>query len=109
MDNLYSKRGITIKKLAEKLLIYEIGDKIPKIEDLSKILNVGRGTVQDALKNLQQFDCIEIESKGHLGSFVKKKNFKKLLNFAGVEQINAVLPLPYSKKYEGIATGLSLE
>lgn len=55
---------------------------------------------------LQENGAIKLESKGHLGTFLIAKNTAILLAFAGITSIVGVMPLPYSKRYEGFATGL---
>ncbi|WP_230501075.1 GntR family transcriptional regulator YhfZ [Sutcliffiella rhizosphaerae] len=105
---LYSKRGLILQKLAEKLLFVEVNERIPKIEDLSIDLQVGRGTIQTSLQRLVELKAISLESRGHLGTYLRSKNHHELLKSAGMNQITAVMPLPYSKKYEGIATGLTI-
>lgn len=98
-----------MQKIAEALLFIEIGERIPRVGDLSSEFNVGRGTIQTILKKLEDLDCIKLESRGHLGTFLKRKNINNLLNYSGISQVTAVMPLPYSKKYEGLATGLTYE
>ncbi len=109
MENLFLKSGLITRKLAEELLFLKVGDRIPKIVDFTEKFQVGRGTIQSAFKRLEELECIKTESKGHLGTFLRSKNTKELLRCAGIERITAVMPLPYSKKYEGIASGLTFE
>lgn len=109
MDILYSKSGLVIQKIAEELLFYDVDHRIPKIEYLANKFQVGRGTIQSALKWLEDANGIKIESRGHLGTFLRYKDVKKLLRFSGLDNITAVMPLPYSRKYEGLASGLTYE
>lgn len=108
-EDLYSKKGIVLQKIAEELLFIEVGERLPKVGDFSEKYQVGRGTTQSALKRLEKENCIALEPRGHLGTFLRSKNLSNLLLFSGVNQITAVMPLPYSKKYEGLATGLTSE
>ena len=103
---LFSKNGIATYTLAREFIKYHVGDKIPTVSELSETLDLARGTVQNAVKLLQQSDAIRIESKGHVGSYLVKKNMTILLEFAGISSIVGVMPLPYSKRYEGLASGL---
>jgi hypothetical protein len=107
--NLYSKSGMVLRKLAEKLLFVEVNERIPRVGDLSKEFEVGRGTIQTSLQRLVDTKAIHLESRGHLGTYLRHKNNNELLKCAGMNQITAVMPLPYSKKYEGMATGLTME
>jgi hypothetical protein len=106
-EALLSKKGKTLLKVASLLLTIEKGQRIPKVESLAQQLNVGRGTIQSSLKILEEAKAIELLSRGHLGTFLLQKDVSKLLEFAGVNTITAVMPLPYSKKYEGLATALT--
>jgi hypothetical protein len=109
IEEFYSKSGLTLQKIAEELLIWEVGQRIPKISDLTEKYQVGRGTIQSALKKLEEVNCIKLESRGHLGTFLREKNLTKLLQYSGIGSITGVMPLPYSKKYEGLATGITSE
>lgn len=105
-QQLMSKNGVASMKLAKDFLSKNEGDKILTFSELSEILGVARGTVQNAVKFLQKNHAIELESRGHLGTFLKNKNMKVLLEIADVKFLGGVMPLPYSKQYEGLATGL---
>jgi biotin operon repressor len=105
-DQLLSKNGIAIINLAKVLLCFDIGQRTPTVTELCEQLNLSRGTVQNALKTLQTNDAVRIESKGHLGSYIVKKNTQILLQYAGITALVGAMPLPYSKKYEGLASGL---
>lgn len=109
MLKLNSKNSLTIKKLAKEFLSISENERIKTITEYSEIINVARGTIQNSLKVLIDDGAIEIQSKGHLGSFLIKKDFQKLLNFADIKFIAGVMPLPYSKRYEGLSTGILSE
>jgi YhfZ C-terminal domain/Helix-turn-helix domain len=109
LNSLYTKKGLVTQKVTEDLLFVEVDERIPKIDDLSKKFNVGRGTIQSVLKSLEESGCIELEARGHLGTFLRKKNIKQLLQLSGIKNFIGVMPLPYSKKYEGMATALHEE
>ena len=79
----------------------QCGEKVPTVSQLCEKYQLARGTVQNALKSLQQYDAIRLDAKGHKGSYLVKKNIRILLNFAGINSIG-VMPLLYSKRYEGL-------
>ncbi|MCG8641714.1 MAG: hypothetical protein MI862_18430, partial [Desulfobacterales bacterium] len=60
---------------------------------------------QSALKFLQETKAVKLESRGHLGTFIKKVDYQRLWEISDLGVIMAVMPLPYSKRYEGLATG----
>ncbi|MCD7034576.1 GntR family transcriptional regulator [Metabacillus sp. GX 13764] len=109
LQDLYSKSGMVMRKVAEELLFVEVGERVPKINELAEKYAVGRGTIQSVLKKMEETDCIKLESRGHLGTFLRMKNVPLLLNYGGVSNLVGVMPLPYSKKYEGLATALHEE
>ncbi|MDY5111263.1 GntR family transcriptional regulator YhfZ [Faecalicoccus sp.] len=103
---LYSKNGYSSMCLANMMLSIQQGERIPTVQEFSVKIGLARGTIQNALKFLIDQNAIELESRGHLGTFLKKKNMRALFGFAGIDSIVGVMPLPYSKRYEGLATGL---
>ncbi|MBD1382916.1 GntR family transcriptional regulator [Bacillus sp. IB182487] len=108
-ESLLSKRGLILQKIAEELLFIEMNDRIPSVGKFSEKFNVGRGTVQTALKYLEKSGCIKLEARGHLGTFLRMKEIPQLFKYCGAERLTGVMPLPYSKKYEGLASGLTSE
>jgi hypothetical protein len=108
-EPLYSKKVIILQKIAEELLFVDVNERIPKIGELAEKYQVGRGTIQTALKNLESVSCIKLDSRGHLGTFLRAKDVPCLLKYAGTSRIIGVMPLPYSKKYEGLASGFNSE
>ena len=105
-QKLLSKNGLSTMALAKEFLNCDIGDKIPTVSELNEKIGLARGTIQNSIKFLQSNGAIKLESKGHLGTYLIYKNTLILLAFAGISSIVGVMPLPYSKKYEGLATGL---
>ena len=103
---LFSKNGLSTRKLANLLITYEEGDRIPTVTELNDEIRLARGTVQNAIKLLQQCGAVELESHGKSGTILKRRDVKKLLEIAGINTILGVMPLPYSRRYEGLATGL---
>lgn len=103
---LYSKNGLSTMALAKIFLSIQIGEKIPTVTELNTILGQARGTIQNAIKSLQNSQTIQLEARGHLGTFLIQKDVNKLLAFAGITSIVGVMPLPYSKRYEGFASGI---
>ncbi|AQS56362.1 MAG: GntR family transcriptional regulator [Novibacillus thermophilus] len=105
-DRLYTKNGLAARKIAGRLLSVKPGERIPRVSDFASELSLGRGTVQGALRLLEDMGAIDLEARGHLGTFLKSKDDHALWEIAGMSQLVGVMPLPYSRKYEGLATGL---
>jgi hypothetical protein len=105
-EKFYSKNGLAAKNIALEILGLELGSKIPTVTDFCDELSLGRGTVQGAIKLLEMLGAIELEARGHLGTFLIRKDVSLLLDISGTGPLVGVMPLPYSKKYEGLATGI---
>lgn len=103
---LMQKNGLVAMKLARELETMQAGARIDTIAEYSEKYKTARGTVQSAIKLLEQYGAIKLEHKGHLGTFITYIDYKVIWEFTGFSTIMGVMPLPYSKLYEGLATGL---
>lgn len=103
---LFSKNGLSTRQLAQMLIPVQEGERIPTVTEIHEETQLARGTIQNAIKLLQSSGAITLEARGHLGSYLVKKDMQILLQIAGVNTIVGVMPLPYSKRYEGFATGI---
>jgi hypothetical protein len=106
-QSLLTKYGFAAQEIARKLIVSQLNERIPTVSDLAAEFALGRGTVQGAIKLLEDNKAVQLDSRGHLGTFLVYKDQKKLLEISGNRQIVGAMPLPYSKKYEGLATGIS--
>lgn len=106
MINLNSKNSLATKSLAKEFISLPINSRIKTITDYSSIIGVARGTIQNSIKLMRTNGALEIKSKGHLGSFLVYKDLHLLLAFADIKFLVGVMPLPYSKKYEGLSHGI---
>lgn len=105
-QDLLTKNGIAVRMLAREFLSLKPNDRIDTIGEYAQKFDLGRGTIQTALRYLEDNKAIELDSRGHLGTFILKLEYKKLWTSVGFSNISGVMPLPYSKRYEGLATGL---
>jgi hypothetical protein len=103
---LVSKQGLAAVKLANILLTHQPGDRIQPIQQYASEFAIGVGTVQAALAYLQEIGAVDLESRGHLGTFVRGISYPLVWSLSGQNQIVGGMPLPYSRRYEGLATGL---
>lgn len=108
VNDFYKKKGIAIEKIASELYLLKENDRMPIMTELQAQYHLSRGTVQNALAFLKNEKAIATRSRGHLGTFIMSIDYKKLQRFANAEQMVGTMPLPYSKLYEGLATGLYL-
>jgi hypothetical protein len=105
-QDLLTKNGIAAGQLAREFLSLKADDKIQTIGEYAELFDLGRGTIQTALKYLEDNGAIILDARGHLGTYIVKLDYKILWNLAGYNNISGVMPLPYSRRYEGLATGL---
>ena len=105
-NKLMQKIGLMASNLSNEFIQLDVDDRIPTVAFLSEKYETARGTVQSAIKLLQDYDAIKLESRGHLGTFITYIDYLKLLEVAGIKSLVGVMPLPYSKRYEGLATGI---
>ena len=106
MHVLMSKAGAVAHRLALELSAASAGDRMPTVQDLSERHQVGKGTVQAALALLEEAGAVEIRPRGKLGTFVTSIDHRLLWEMAGGSSVSVAMPLPYSRRYEGLATGL---
>jgi len=107
--NLMRKDGKALVSLAKYFLGFDSGDKVDTIIYYSRIFELSVGTVQKALKKLEEFGAINLKRKGHMGTYIETIDYATLIKIAGIESLVCVMPLPYSKRYEGLASGLKQE
>ena len=103
---LLKKNGRAIINIAKTFLEINIGDRMDSIPKYAAKFELSVGTIQKAIKFLEDEKMVTLERKGHLGTRVQSIEYEKLLNYAGINTLVCVMPLPYSKRYEGLATGL---
>ncbi|TMQ96269.1 GntR family transcriptional regulator [Actinomadura soli] len=101
-----TRNGMTARQLAAELLNQQPDSRLPRIRDYAERLGVGNGTVQAALQLLESTGAVQTEARGHLGTYLRAVDRAGLWKLAGLGTMLAAMPLPYSRRYEGLATGL---
>ncbi|QUL99583.1 MAG: hypothetical protein IMF26_04880 [Candidatus Fermentithermobacillus carboniphilus] len=84
----------------------EPGQRLATVAFYSEKFDLGRGTIQSALNYLEEQGAVQLERRGHLGTQITAIDYKKLWLNGGARSVTGVMPLPYSRRYEGLATGL---
>ncbi|MHA6481838.1 GntR family transcriptional regulator YhfZ [Paenibacillus sp. strain BS8-2] len=105
-SRLYQKSGMVIMYLARMFMSKKKGDRIETVSEYEKELGYARGTIQNALAVLKSDGAVVLESRGHVGTFIQDIDYRKVWSYTGIDFIMGAMPLPYSKLYEGFATGL---
>lgn len=105
-ERLLTRNGLAARQLAVTLLNHDEDTRIPRLRDLAEELGVGNGTVQAAFQLLEEAGAIKTVARGHLGTFLVYADRAVLWRLSGLGTLLAAMPLPYSRRYEGLATGL---
>ena len=106
MRDLQSKSYTVTQSLSRYFLSVDINDRIKTISDFTMTLDVARGTIQNSIQTLKDSNAIELKARGALGTYLVAKDMKLLLRFANINYLIGTMPLPYSKLYEGLSTGI---
>ena len=105
-EEFLSQTGKVTMGVARLLLRYATGDKLPRMVDLARKLKSGNGTIQEAFNYLAKSGAITVEARGAQGSRLVAIDYTLLWRYAGNEWIIGSMPLPYTLRYEGLATAL---
>lgn len=103
---MLKKMGKAISFLAGEILTINAGSRIPTFSQLLETSGFSRGTLQNAMQSLEDIQAISLVKKGHMGTYLVEKNTDALLRCLGISYISGIMPIPYTKKYEGLTTGL---
>ncbi|MCL7491079.1 GntR family transcriptional regulator [Streptomyces sp. MCA2] len=108
-ERFLTRNGHAARQLAA-LLIRQgadgAGARLPRVRDVAELLGVGNGTVQSALRLLEEAGAIKTVARGHLGTFLVGSDRAALWRLSGLGAVQAAMPLPHSLRFEGLATGL---
>ncbi|AUY12547.1 MULTISPECIES: GntR family transcriptional regulator YhfZ [Serratia] len=103
------KEGLSLSCLAMYLLGCQSGDRLKTIGELARDNTLSIGLMQAALKTLESAGCITVQRSGRNGSFLTHVDYKSLLDYANISRVVCAMPLPYTREYEGLASGLKRE
>lgn len=95
--------------IALALLGLSTGATLPRTLDLARSARVGNGTVQGALESLEADGAITTSAHGSLGRRLIASDAASLWKHSGRGALTGVLPLPESREFAGLATGISAE
>jgi len=103
----YNKTSQVVLEIVKDLFTLKIGDKMKSVRAYVQLLDSSQGTVQNAINYLVETGGIAIDKRGSQGSYLDKFDKNIILSLIGKQHITGCMPLPYSKRYEGLASGLS--
>lgn len=102
-----SRVADTAAFVAEQLLGVEEGGRIPTTAELAARAGVGAGTVQAALKTLQDSGAVTLSTHGHLGTTLVARDVPGLWLACERGGVVGVVPLPQTLDFAGLATALT--
>lgn len=105
-ENLLSKQGRIVISLGCDLIGRQIGDRLPTVQEYAERYTTSVGTVQNAQAFLQQQALVRLQPRGHQGTFLVDINRRSLWKLVHPGDMVGAMPLPYSPRYEGLATAL---
>lgn len=107
--HLQSKTYSIVQQLASYFIVQKEGSRILNVESLAKKFGVAQGTIQNGLAFLKKEKIVTLSSHGKMGTNLIHKDIPKLLEASELTMMVGVMPLPYTKLYEGMSTGLMME
>lgn len=106
VEALFSKHGQTVAALARSMLERVPGDRITRVHEYAARLDASAGTVQAGLNYLTSVGAARLEARGRLGTYVVALEYPLLWSLAMRRPLVGALPLIYSRRLAGLATGL---
>ena len=103
---LSNKAGQTTQKVARILSRIPAGERIPTVTALTEECQTARGNIQLAINNLRQAGAVQLEAHGQNGTILTDIDYQVLAHICGVKNLVGSMPLPYTRRYEGLATAL---
>lgn len=104
--DMITQNGECIIFLSRYLLSMEEGERLLLKKELARVSGTGVGTVQNALKKLEDLGAVKLVSRGHLGTFIESLDKKLLWKHSLYGYVRGTMPLPYSGVLVGMATGI---
>ena len=108
-QGLLTKHGQIVMGLARSLLEAVPGDRLLPVQEYADLFQAGAGTVQSALDFLQEVGAARLEPRGRLGTYVAAANYLRLWQISQHRPMIGVMPLPYLRHIEGLATALQAQ
>lgn len=106
MKDMLNKAGVTMQRVAIRLCGVPLGTRIPTVSELEESCGASRGNVQKALAALKDSGAVALEAHGQNGTLLKSIDYLALADACGKRHLVGTMPLPYTQRYEGLATAL---
>jgi hypothetical protein len=103
--DLLHTRGLE-RHLAAYFLGTELDQRLPSVRELAREYHSSIGSISNAINELEELGAIQIERRGHLGSFICSRSLGVLWTIAEQGPMVIGFPLTSSLRFSGLATGL---
>ena len=105
-EGLLTRSGAAARAIARDLLGRAPGDRIPSVTRYATDTGVGVITIQRALAYLREAGAVTLDARARSGTYLASADRARLWSLGYGEPLVAYMPLPYSRRYEGLATGI---
>jgi len=100
------KNGTAIIQIARYLLTTKVSDRLKTIDELSEEIGCSVGYVTKAIKHIENESAVHLSRQGRNGTIISALDYKCLVELSDIGNLVCAMPLPYTKHYEGLASGL---
>jgi hypothetical protein len=97
------------RRLARALLAVEPGERLPTVRDLAARHGASVGATQEALARLEAEGAVAVRRRGRLGATLMRRSLGQLWTAAEGVPLIIALPLPSTRRIEGLATAVKLQ
>jgi hypothetical protein len=102
---MLSSEEITIH-LAKYFLQVKEGERLQSVRTFAQAHDTSVGTVSNALTSMEAANAIQVERRGHMGSYLVKRSIGDLWLLAEQQPMVISFPLIANPRLEGLATAL---
>ncbi|WP_179885587.1 GntR family transcriptional regulator YhfZ [Vibrio sp. ES.051] len=109
LDKYLSKEGQSLVAMSRYLLATEEGTKLKTVEELAEDFDISIGYASRALKTMEKNAAITVSKGGRNGTVLLAKDHRTLFEMSGLSKLICSMPLPYTKKYEGLSSAIKAQ
>ncbi|MFS4436862.1 YhfZ family protein [Paracoccaceae bacterium GXU_MW_L88] len=95
--------------LAGRLLNAKVGDRFERLSDMQREFRMGAGTIQTAIKHIEDAGGASFRRSGHQGSFIETLNTRQLWNMSGRAPLIGAFPSFSAPEMRDVRASLRLK
>ncbi|MGR5149888.1 GntR family transcriptional regulator YhfZ [Photobacterium alginatilyticum] len=108
-EKYIKKEGAAVINIARYLMSQKAGARLRTIDSLAEEFELSVGLVQKALKKIEADGVISLSRQGRNGTYISRLDCIEVIRLAGLGHVVCAMPLPYTKHYEGLASGIKAQ